>query len=208
MPIPFQVNDLMALQPDASRERATWVYGALRFFLDVPASSRTDRLLQFTAEIDSHPKAREIRDIFREFWSHHSYIRVITEAGLPDEVFLLRELLARALRHLMPVDEVQGDLYVLLDSLNPREEDAQWVASLSDSFVEWWAGNLHFSDVAMSFAGIILVGLLNIFTSFVLSFLLAVRARNIGEAKARRFLKEVGLKVVSHPLPFLLPGFD
>jgi site-specific recombinase len=139
MPIPFQLNDLMALQPDASRDRATWVYGALRFFLDVPVSSRTDRLLQFTAEIDSHPKAREIRDIFREFWSHHSYIRVITEAGLPDEVFLLRELLARALRHLMPVDEVQGDLYVLLDSLNLREEDAQWVASLSDSFVEWWA---------------------------------------------------------------------
>jgi site-specific recombinase len=40
--------------------------------------------------------------------------------------------------------------------------------------------------------GILLVGLLNIFTSFMLSFLLAVRARDIGEAKARRFLKEVG----------------
>jgi hypothetical protein len=35
-----------------------------------------------------------------------------------------------------------------------------------------------------------------------------VRARNIGEAKARRFLKEVGLKVVTHPVTFLLPGFD
>jgi site-specific recombinase len=58
---------------------------------------------------------------------------------LPDEVVLLSELLARALRHLMPVDEVQGDLYVLLDSLNLREQDAQWVASLPDSFVDWWA---------------------------------------------------------------------
>ena len=139
MPTPFHLDDLLALQPDASRERATWVYDALRFFLDVPAASRTDRLLQFTAEIDSHPRREEIRAIFREFWSHHSYIRVISEAGLPEEVFLLRELLARALRHLMPVDEVQGDLYVLLDSLNLREEDAEWVASLPDSFVDWWA---------------------------------------------------------------------
>jgi site-specific recombinase len=50
--------------------------------------------------------------------------------------------------------------------------------------------------------------LLNIFTSFALSFLLAVRARDIGEAKARRFLKEVALKVVLHPVTFLLPGFE
>jgi site-specific recombinase len=139
MPTPFQLDHLLALEPDAARERATWVYDALRFFLDVPAASRTDRLLHFTAEIDSHPRRQEIRAIFREFWSHHSYIRVISEAGLPEEVFLLRELLARALRHLMPVDEVQGDLYVLLDSLDLREADAEWVASLPDSFVDWWA---------------------------------------------------------------------
>jgi site-specific recombinase len=136
---PLQLDDLLAIDPDSTRERATWVYGALRFFLDVPADSRTERLLQFTAEIDSHPRAEEIRSIFSEFWSHHSYIRVISEAGLPEEVFLLRELLARTLRHLMPVDEVQGDLYVLIDSLNLREEDAQWVASLPDSFVDSWA---------------------------------------------------------------------
>ena len=70
------------------------------------------------------------------------------------------------------------------------------------------AGELRLSDVLISFSGIILVGLLNIFTSFVLSFLLAVRARDIREAKARRFLKEVGLKVISHPVTFLLPRFD
>jgi site-specific recombinase len=69
-------------------------------------------------------------------------------------------------------------------------------------------GQLHSSDVVLTFTGILLVGMLNIFTSFVLSFLLAVRARDIGEAKARRFLKEVGLKLVSHPVTFLLPGFE
>src|SRR3984957_4309604 len=134
-----RLDTLLALAPGAPRERTTWVYGILRDFLDVPPAWRTDLLLQFIAEIDAHPRAQEIRDILRDFWSHHSYIRVISEAGLPDEVFFLRELLARALRHLTPVDEVQGDLYILLDSLNLREADAQWVASLPDSVLDWWA---------------------------------------------------------------------
>jgi site-specific recombinase len=138
MPTPLQLDALLALPPDASRERAIWVYDALRYFLDAP-TSRTERLSEFTAEIEAHPRGQEIRDIFRDFWSHHSYVRVISEAGMPDQVFLLRELLGRALRHLMPVDEVQGDLYVLLDSLDLHEADAQWVASLPDSLVEKWA---------------------------------------------------------------------
>jgi site-specific recombinase len=170
MPTPFQFDELLAFPPGPSRGRATWVYGALRFFLDVPAEYRTERLLQFTAEIDSHPRAQEIREIFRDFWSHHSYIRVISEAGLPDEVFLLRELLARSFRHLIPVDEVQGDLYVLLDSLNLREEDAQWVASLPDSFVYGWA------DIFRPSPSSILAS----------SKLLALRATNV--ALARDFL--------------------
>jgi site-specific recombinase len=136
---PTQLDALLALGPAASRERATWVYTALRNILDVPLASRTDRLLHLAAEIDAHPRSQEIRDILHDFWSHHSYIRVIAEAGLPDEVFFVRELFARTLRHLTPVDEVQGDLYVLLDSLNLREDDAQWMASLPDSVMDWWA---------------------------------------------------------------------
>lgn len=134
-----RLDDLLALGMASSRERATWVYTALRDLLDVPVSRRTDRVLEFTVEIDAHPRGQEIRDVLNDFWSHHSYIRVISEAGLPDESFFLRELLARALRHLTPVDEVQGDLYVLLDSLNLCEADAQWVASLPDSVLDWWA---------------------------------------------------------------------
>src|SRR5580698_8550897 len=89
--------------------------------LVVPTALRTERVAQLSAEIEVHPRVQEIREILHCFWSHHSYIRVISEAGLPNEVFFLRELMARALRHLTPVDEVQGDLYVLLDSLNLTE---------------------------------------------------------------------------------------
>jgi site-specific recombinase len=107
--------------------------------LSVPVDSRTLVLSQLTAELQAHPASYSIRSALQDFWSHHSYVRVISEAGLPDEVFLLRELLARALRHLLPVDEVEGDLYILMDSLNLKEADARWISSLPDSLVATWA---------------------------------------------------------------------
>ena len=167
---PPQLDDLLAAPRDSSRERATWVYGALRYFLDIPVASRTERVIRFAAQIDAHPRRQEIRDILWDFWSHHSYIRVITEAGLPNQTFLFRELLSRAFRHMMPVDEVQGDLYVLLDSLSLRRKDAQWVASLPDSFVDWW-GDIFRPSTASILAS---------------SALLALRATNV--ALARDFL--------------------
>jgi site-specific recombinase len=115
------------------------VYGLLRSILNVPAESRTENLSQMTLAIERHPCHDSIRSTLRDFWSHHSYVRVISEAGLPDEAFLVRELLARAVRHLLPVDEVEGDLYVLMDSLNLKESDARWVASLSEPLIASWA---------------------------------------------------------------------
>src|ERR1700742_3979018 len=93
-------QDLLRFEFGSSRERATWVYGMLRGILDVSVAQRTQRLSELTARIDSHPHREEIRTAFREFWSHHSYVRVISEAGLPDETFLLRELVTRAARRL------------------------------------------------------------------------------------------------------------
>ena len=115
------------------------MYGLLRKILNVPVEFRTETLSELTQAIERHPCRDSIRSTLRDFWSHHSYVRVISEAGLPDEAFLVKELLARAVRHLLPVDEVEGDLYVLLDSLNLKESDARWVASLPDSLVAPWA---------------------------------------------------------------------
>jgi len=132
-------EDLLQFEFASPRARATWVYGMLRSIIAVPRSLRTARLEQVTARIDQHPHRDEIRSAFREFWSHHSYVRVISEAGLPDETFLARELFMRAAKRLLPEDEVHGDLYVLLDSLGLEERDAGWVASLPDELVAWWA---------------------------------------------------------------------
>ena len=70
----------------------------------------------------------------------------------------------------------------------------------------WLHGTLTRPEILWSSAGILLVGVLNIFTSFALSFLLAVRARDIREEKARRFALEVLQKLVLHPVSFLVPG--
>jgi len=131
------------------RERATWVYGMLRSILDIPVARRTERLARLTEEIEAHPHRDDIRAAFRDFWSHHSYVRVISEAGLPDEIFLLRELFGRAVKHLLPEDEVRGDLYVLLDSLGLKESDATWLASLPDELVRWWSDIFSLSPSSM-----------------------------------------------------------
>jgi site-specific recombinase len=125
------------------------VYEVLRKLLNVPVESRTEILSRFTLAMESHPDRETIRSAFREFWSHHSYVRVISEAGLPEEAFLIGELLARALRHLLPVDEVDGDLYVLMDSLGLKEADARWLGSLPDDLVASWAEIFRPSHVSI-----------------------------------------------------------
>jgi site-specific recombinase len=142
----FAIDDLLALEDLSARERATRIFGLLRTFLDIPVesrsadqASRTAALALLTQAIEKHPDRARIHSALNEFWSHHSYVRVISEAGMPDEAFLLRELLARALRPLLPVDEVDGDLYVLMDSLDLKESDARWIGSLPDELVVEWA---------------------------------------------------------------------
>jgi site-specific recombinase len=148
-PISSAPETLLRYEFATPRERATWVYGLLREILDVPIARRTERLAQITASIEAHPYREQIRNSFRDFWSHHSYVRVISEAGLPDEIFLLRELYVRAAKHFIPEDEVKGDLYVLLDSLGLRERDAAWLGSVPDDLVAWWSDIFRLSLASM-----------------------------------------------------------
>jgi site-specific recombinase len=142
-------EDLLKFEFGSARDRATWVYGMLRGILDIPVAQRTERLSQLTASIDAHPRREEIRNAFREFWSHHSYVRVISEAGLPDEIFFAQELFARTVKRLLPEDEVRGDLYVLLDSLGLHQRDAAWLMSLPQNLVTWWSDIFSLSTPSM-----------------------------------------------------------
>jgi site-specific recombinase len=88
----------------------------------------------------------------------------------------------------------------------PLEVRHVTLATASLGYALWLHGTLHWREVLFSSLGILIVGVLNIFTSFALSFLLAVRARDIREEKAVRFAREVFRKLVFHPVSFLLPG--
>jgi site-specific recombinase len=66
-------------------------------------------------------------------------------------------------------------------------------------------GQLSMYEAMSAFSGIVMVGILNIFTSFALSFILAIRARNIDGAQSHRFLREVGRELLTNPLAFLFP---
>ncbi len=67
-------------------------------------------------------------------------------------------------------------------------------------------GRLTRAATIAAFSGVALVGLLNIVTSFALSFVLAVRARSIAGAESNRFLREVGRELLARPLAFLFPS--
>jgi site-specific recombinase len=67
-------------------------------------------------------------------------------------------------------------------------------------------GHLTRAATFAAFSGVALVGLLNIVTSFALSFVLAVRARSIAGAESNRFLREVGRDLLARPLAFLFPS--
>jgi site-specific recombinase len=66
-------------------------------------------------------------------------------------------------------------------------------------------GGLARRELILSLLGVLTIGFLNIATSFVLSFLLAARARDVEGAKTRSFLREVGRELLVNPSSFLLP---
>ena len=70
-------------------------YTACSGFSDVLAASRTERLLQFTAEIDSYPRAEEIRGILANSCPITLIFGSFQRLDCRMKSFLLRELLAR-----------------------------------------------------------------------------------------------------------------
>ncbi len=148
-PARYEMTEILAREVSSVRDRNLWLYDLLQLLLEVPVARRTNRLAGLTAAIDQHPRRDAIRQTIHELWSHHSVVRVICEAGLPDEVSFFHELSARSFRRLMPTDETQGDLYVLLDSLRLTNADAKWIAGLPDEMAGWWQEILRPSDTAI-----------------------------------------------------------
>lgn len=98
----------------------------------------------------AHPDRANLERRLREMWQHESAARVLAEAGLPDEVVFLHELGSRLLRYIIPSEELEGDLYALLDSLDLSEADANWIASLPPDLFDYWSALLAPGRVAVT----------------------------------------------------------
>ena len=131
---PVQALALLPLDDSEKLERQ-WLQSTLAWLKSVPPGERTKRLRHLTAGICEKPANRER---FQQIWRGGFAAKLYSEAGLPESISLLREVIVRFKRRLLPQLEDELDLYSALSSADLNEEDADWVARLSDNDVAPW----------------------------------------------------------------------
>ena len=124
----------LPLDPSAQIERQ-WLQTTLAWLTSVPPEARTERLRHLAKGICGNPVARER---FQHIWTEGFAPRLYSEAGLPEATSLLRELIGRVKRRLLPQLEDELDLYAALHMADLDEKDADWVAGLGDEDIASW----------------------------------------------------------------------
>ncbi len=178
---PAQALALLPLDQGAAIERQ-WLQNTLAWLTGVPAALRTERLRGLAAGIRENASTK---DRFQRIWAKSFAPRLFSEAGLPEETSLTREVMARVKRRLLPQLEDELDLYAALQMADLDDEDADWLASLSDDDVDAWR------DLLGGSTGDILVAIR----------LLALRAASIG-------LSRDVMEVMPHQYETESPFFD
>lgn len=131
---PVQALALMPLDQSGQSERQ-WLQNTLAWLKDVPPDLRTHRLRRLADAIQGQPATKER---FQHLWAKSFAPRLYSEGGLPEATTLLRELIARVKRRLIPQLEDDLDLYAALHAAELDEKDADWVAGLGDEDVAPW----------------------------------------------------------------------
>jgi len=131
---PVQALAILPLDESAQTERQ-WLQTTLAWLTSVPPEARTERLRHLAEGICGNPVTRER---FQHIWIKGFAPKVYSEAGLPEATSLLRELIVRVKRRLLPQLEDELDLYAALRRADLDEEDADWVAGLSDEDIAPW----------------------------------------------------------------------
>jgi site-specific recombinase len=131
---PVQALALLPLDQSAPIERE-WLQNTLAWLTSGPTETRTERLLCLAEGICGHADTKER---FQRIWAKAFAPRLFSEAGLPEATSLLREVIARVKRRLLPQLEDELDLYAALQMADLDEEDAEWLACLSENDVAPW----------------------------------------------------------------------
>jgi site-specific recombinase len=131
---PGQALALLPVDQGAQIERQ-WLQNTLAWLKSVPPEMRTERLRRLAEGICGHPVTKQR---FQHIWVNAFAPRLFSEAGLPEATSLLRELIARVKRRLLPQLEDELDLYAALHMADLDDEDAAWVAGLGEEDAAPW----------------------------------------------------------------------
>jgi site-specific recombinase len=134
----------VAAEPcDVAVEQA-WFEALVRWLLDRPPSlrsrhsPRTAALEQLVAALADPTTGPAIADRIRRVWGHTSTVRFLAETGLSDRTSFLAEVGRRLANHLLPRLEPKHDLMALIERLDLKEVDADWIETLPEELTAPW----------------------------------------------------------------------
>jgi len=123
-------------EPDERQElERRWLQDTLAWLKSVPPDPRAS-LLHYLGE--GLTADRALTERFHRLWTRSFPPRLFCEAGLPEENSLVRELMVRIKRRILPQMEQRLDLYAALQAAELNEEDAVWVAGLNEEELRHW----------------------------------------------------------------------
>ena len=139
---PVQALALLPADENLQGERR-WLQDSLAWLKSAPPELRAERLRKLADDLLADPAAK-VR--FRRLWAQAFAPRLYGEAGIPEATTLLRELMVRLKRSLLPQLEDELDIYSALQSASLNRGDAEWVAGLSDQDIAGWRELLGASE--------------------------------------------------------------
>ena len=131
---PAQTLLLLPLEQSSASERV-WVDQTIAWLRAAPPGQHGERLRDLAVGIQ---KNAAVMQRFQQLWSKAYAPRLYAEAALPEATSLIRELLLRVKRRILPQFDDELDLYSALQNAELRQSDADWVGALSEEEIEPW----------------------------------------------------------------------
>ncbi|HEX5634414.1 MAG TPA: hypothetical protein VFX50_14335 [Gemmatimonadales bacterium] len=117
----------------------TWFQALLGWVFEAaPGAARTERLAALRAEVDAHPMREVLLARLRQRWNDPSMVRLLAETGIPAQTSLVRELLHRTSRALLPRLRDEHDVGESLEALDSTAADAAWLEGMPLDALEAW----------------------------------------------------------------------
>jgi site-specific recombinase len=125
---PVQVLACLPHDQSGQMERE-WLQTTVAWLKDAPSHKRGERLRHLVEGVMGDIA---IRERFEQIWKQAYPPRLYAEAGLPEAASPLRELIVRVKKRVLPQVADDLDLYAALQAAELDEEDAEWIARLSN----------------------------------------------------------------------------